>query len=143
MKRTKKVLAVLATAALILAPSVKAQASYVTFTNFTFTTIAGSESYNQVTHRVKPDAEQTWYLTFTSTTGLLTNDASPFAVSAKNESQARSTYRWIPLTASLKSNQVYDSWMGIGKGTDCKLYVSGNNNAAHSHTITISGRYTS
>ncbi len=140
--RVKSFLAALAIAAMAISPMAGVQATSVPFSNYSFTTVANSESYRAVVSRTKPDAEQRWYLTMTKLSRTFSSTSeTPIAVSAKNSTQAKES---APLyLKSGSQSKAYGSDKGIGKGTRCTLYVSGNDNAKSSYSVTISGRYSS
>ena len=141
MFKKKRLVGLLTGAALMMLPVSSAFASSVPFTDFHFNGYPGMESFQYVVSRTKPDAEQRWYLTLTKYTPNKTGVETPIAVSVKTKSQTG----WAaPIHLKLGSqSQSYDSDMGIGRNTNCKLYMSGNNNATGSYTFWVSGRYSS
>lgn len=148
MSKKKKVSAFLFLMAVLIAPAtIKAVAASVSFNDFRFVTIPYSESYEYVVSKEKADNEQNWYLTITEQSGLgsTSQQNRAFAVSAKNDTEARG---YMPLglytnSVNQKLKYGYPSYFNYPKGTRCRLYFSGNNNSSGRYTITLSGRYTS
>lgn len=141
MFKKKRLVGLLTGAALMMLPVSSAFASSVSFTDFHFNAYPAKENFQRVVSRTKPDAEQRWYLTLTKYTPNKTGAETPIAVSVKSFSQTS----WAPqIRLKLGSqSQAYDSSMGIGKGTTCVLYMSGNDNASGSYTFWVSGKYSS
>lgn len=124
----------------IFAPSVCAQAGYVPFTGFDFTTAPYNESYEEVVSKKKADNETNWYVTFTSVTNAPTSNPA-FVVSAKTLGAAANQ---APVAIQLGAySKAYNSSFGAKKDDLFSLFASGNANNGNSYYITMTGRYTS
>lgn len=140
MKRKIKTL--LATLALIALPSQMVSAASVTFTNFSYTTTPYTEVLEQVAAKTKADNEQNWYATLTSSSGL--SDSIDRALLTSNTRNTSLELRSALVPIYKKTTGIKEPYfVYTGKDSNCKLYITGDQNNAGTYKVTISGRYTS
>lgn len=138
-RRVKLFLATLAVGIL----SIQAvSAASVTFTNFSYTTSPYAETLEQVASKSKADNEQNWYATLTSSSGLSSSLDRALLTSNTSNSSLSLISALVPLYTSTTS--IKEPYFVYTKsGTNCKLYITGDQNNGGTYTVKISGRYTS
>lgn len=118
-------------------------AGNISFTNFTFTTIPYGEALNEVARMNKEDNEQRWYVTLTGSSGLSSTTDRALVVSGTVDSVFDVEAALVPIRSTTTSfNAEYYTDCYLPKGTNCKLYATGNQNMGIRYTISLSGRYT-
>lgn len=140
--KLKKLVAVVAIAALAMLPCQSASAASVIFSNFSYTSTPNWEAWKKVTRKTKADNEQNWYVTLTDSAGLSTTKCRAMFNSSTTNNSLHPRSAPVPLykntTRCVQSYYIYTP-----KGSDCKLYIHGDENAKVSYTVKVSGRYTS
>lgn len=141
--RRKKLAIFLVVAVLLTVPCKIASAASVSFSNFWYTSTANCETWQKVVSKTKADNEQAWYATLTSATGLSdTEDRAMFVSGRASANSLNLDSAPVPLYKSTKS--IKNGYLKyLGKGTNCWLYITGDENNKKAYTVKISGRYTS
>lgn len=140
----KRKISILLAALAVILPCQMIPAASVTFTNFSYTTTPYTELLKQVASKTKADNEQNWYATLTGSNGLGSAGSTTRALLTSNTTNNSLELRsaLVPINSSTTSiKQEYFTY--TGKGSACKLYVTGDGNNGGTYSIKISGRYTS
>lgn len=139
MRKAKHLCALLL---ILLLPGQVASAAAVSFSNFSYTTTPLNEAWQQVKAKTKADNEQNWYATITGSYGLDATKYRAYLTSHTKNDAINAIAEPAGLKYSTKSI-VKKYYTNTPAGSDCKLFIFGDENCKYSYTVKISGRYTS
>lgn len=140
--KLKRIVPTVMLAFLAIANCPKVSAASVTFSNFSYTSRANMEAWQPIVAKTKADNEQNWYATITGSTGLSSTVDRAMLTSSTSANSMEPRAGLVPLYTY--TTRIIDSYfLYTGKGSNCKLYILGDQNNKVSYKVTVSGRYTS
>ena len=138
----KKIKILMSMVAVFLLAGQIVSAASVSFTNFSYTTTPLDEAWQQVVAKTKADNEQNWYVTLTGSYGFDAIKPRAYFTSNTENNYWEAISNSVPILYST-SSIVEEYFVYTPAGSDCKLFIHGDENNFYAYTVNVSGRYTS